>query len=238
MCIIWGSWHRLNVQLPTGSALVLVIFPFSLSITAYVSFPKHSSFITSLSRKPLPKESHRSDFVLQVNPVLEGYSHLHERKQEKEARKGSQLKSPEESIQDYIHSSIHAANKHWVHTAWRGMRRRRGRWGEGEEEAFNSPMVKSQGRELRESSGRGQAQRFPLLRPVLHGWLISCLWPQVCYVCTHWKRCTLKNWEEKVSIYTFAKSHPKSQHNSRSSRGTWVKSPQLDGTLTSPQAHR
>lgn len=78
-----GLWHGLSMQLPTDSALVLVIFP--ESIIASVSFPKQSWFITALSRKPLPEESHRSDFVLCVNPALEGHSHLHGRKQETEA---------------------------------------------------------------------------------------------------------------------------------------------------------
>lgn len=127
--IIWGSWHRLSMQLPTGNALVLVIFP--LSIAAYVSFPKHSLFITALSRKSLPEESHRSDFVLQVNPALEGYSHLHERKQEKEANWRA-LKKASKSI--FTHPFMQPTNNECILHEEGG--RRKGDNGEEEERKF------------------------------------------------------------------------------------------------------
>lgn len=69
------------MQLPTARVLVC-------HLSSEWNCPRVISqtlFITALSRKPLPEESHWSDSILWVNPALEGHSHLRGRKQEEEA---------------------------------------------------------------------------------------------------------------------------------------------------------
>lgn len=125
------------------------------------------------------------------------------------ARKRSQLKSTEESICIHINSYIPAANQHWVRTA-PAHEGARGRGGEEEEEspAFNFSVVESQGRLLSESSGEEvrPIRSFWLLRPMRHGQLITCLCPQVCYVCANRKRHSLKKLglqrNSKHSVFT------------------------------------